>query len=73
MDRRTSRPFQQAHGAFEDAPRGLPTLDALGAVVRRTSLIAAAVHACEAASAEAKMRRASSMDAASDDHAGEGC
>jgi len=36
----------------------LPTFDALGAVVRRASLIAAAVHACDIASTQTKTKSA---------------
>ena len=63
-------------GASADAPFGstdsrdgaMPSIGALGALVRRSSLIAAAVHACETASADARSRRASNSDST-----GEGC
>lgn len=37
----------------------MPAIAAIGSVLRRASLIAAAVHACEVASAESRIRRQS--------------
>lgn len=48
-------------GCADSIPANLPTFDAIGAVVRRASLIATAVHACERASAEARFRRLSAI------------
>lgn len=56
-------------GAYAESRDGaMPSIGALGALVRRSSLIAAAVHACETASADARSRRASNSDST-----GEGC
>lgn len=48
-------------GRVDSATAKLPTFDAIGAVVRRASLIATAVHSCERASADARMRRLSAI------------
>lgn len=48
-------------GRLDSATAKLPTFDAIGAVVRRASLIATAVHSCERASADARMRRLSAI------------
>jgi len=56
-------------GTYAESRDGaMPSIGVLGALVRRSSLIAAAVHACETASADARSRRASNSDST-----GEGC
>ncbi len=52
-----------SHDATHEPVRSaeLPSLSAIGSVVRRASLIAAAVHACERASAESRISRLSAI------------